>query len=453
MAQGILGLGSSGSVDLNQDLIDKLKETESNAYLKPISTDIEETQAEIDATDEVATKISELLQIIDSFDLYSSGTNVFDEVSATTSGSSVNFSASDTSNINPGTISVSVTQLAQKDVYQSDIIADPTAIIGAGTLSITVGGTQYDYDTTDMSYEDLVTQLNYNSNLDASLEQVGDNSYRLILKSSGTGLENAITITQDVDAINLVNEDVNGNNINHVVEAQNLLATIDGTDYDLSSNKVTLQNGLSITAVDEGDSSISVERDDTLIVDRITQIATTYNELVNLVSSYTTGDEENSAVISDSSTLRSIMSDIKDVFYDSYGLADEENAFIYGISFNKNGQMEVDTAALSDAVTNNYDDLKELFVGYAEKEGIGTRLSSYLDDLDSLNGTLTTFQDKLSGRLSDLNDSLDDETERIDTKYQQLADQFAQYTVIISQMENSFKSLQLIMDMQTSNNS
>jgi flagellar hook-associated protein 2 len=181
-------------------------------------------------------------------------------------------------------------------------------------------------------------------------------------------------------------------------------------------------------------------------------MATAYNELVDLVDSYTIGDEDNAAVISDSSTLRSIMSDIKSMFYDSYGLEDEENAFVYGISFNKNGQMEVDTAELSDAVTNNYDDLKELFVGYAEKEGIGTRLSSYLDDLDSLDGTLTSFQDKLSDKLSDLNDNLEDETDRIDTKYQQLADQFAQYTVIISQMENSFKSLQLIMDMETSSN-
>lgn len=444
MAQGILGLGSSGSVDLNQDLIDQLKEAESTAYIDPISGDIEDTQAEIEATDEVATKISELLGIMEKFDLYTSGTNVFDEVSATTSGSSVSFAASDTSNINPGTISVTVDQLAQKDVYQSDIITDKTAAIGAGTLTISVGSTDYDFDTTDMTYEDLVTQLNYNSKLDASIEQVGDDSYRLILKSTETGLSNSISISQDIANLNL------SDTTNHVVEAQNMKAAIDGTDYDLSSNKLTLQNGLSITAIEQGTSSISIARDDTLIVDQITQMATAYNELVDLVDSYTIGDEDNSAVISDSNTLRSIMSDIKSMFYDSYGLEDEENAFVYGISFNKNGQMEVNTAELSDAVTNSYDDLKELFVGYAEKEGIGTRLSSYLDDLDSLDGTLTSFQDKLSDKLSDLNDNLDEETERLDTKYQQLADQFAQYTVIISQMENSFKSLQLIMDMETS---
>ena len=41
----------------------------------------------------------------------------------------------------------------------------------------------------------------------------------------------------------------------------------------------------------------------------------------------------------------------------------------YGISFDTDGYMQIDTSELAEAVTNNYDDLKELFVGYAEKRG------------------------------------------------------------------------------------
>jgi len=446
MADGILGLGSSGSVDLNQELIDKLKEAESSAYLDPITESIEETQAEIDATEEIATKIADLQEIMDGFDLYTTDTNVFDEVAATTSGSSVSFSAADTANIDPGTITVDVEQLAQKDVYQSDEISSKDALIGAGSLTISVGEgddkTDYTFEITDdMTYEDLVTSMNYKSKLNASIEQVSDDSYRFVLKSTETGLSNKISITADNEKLNFSADG------NHVVEAQNFKATIDGTDYNLSSNKLTLQNGLSITAVEEGESSISIERDDTSIVDQVSQMATAYNELIDLIDSYTSGDEENAAVISDSSTLRSITSDIKDMFYDSYGLDDEEYAFSYGISFSSSGEMEVDTTVLSDAIVNNYDDVKELFVGYADKEGIGTKLSSYLDDLDSLDGTLTAFQDKLSDSLSDLNEDYEDETETIDSKYEDLATQFAAYTVIITEMENSFSSLEILMNL------
>ncbi|XOB60737.1 flagellar filament capping protein FliD [Campylobacterota bacterium DY0563] len=447
MADGILGLGSSGSVDLNQDLINKLKESETNAYIAPIEKNIEESEATIEAVNEISAKIDEFLSVIEGFDLYNTSTNVFDEVSATTTGTAVSFNAADTSNINPGTIAVTVDQLATKDVYQSDIITDTSATMDSGILSITLGSSTYDFDTTDKTYEEIVTQINYNSSIEASLEQVGDNSYRMIIKSVETGLDNAITIGQTGD-LNLGYD----NDLNHVVSAQNMKAKIDGVDYNLSSNKVTMENGLIITASEKGDASISIERDDTYVIEQINKIATVYNELVELVDSYTKGSEDSPALISDSSTLRGIVGDIKNMFYDTYGLSDEENAFVYGISFNKDGRMEIDAGDLSKALTDNYDDLKELFIGYAEKEGIGTRITAYLDDLDSLDGIMTTYEERLSKQLKDLNDSQEEETERIDTKYQQLASQFAAYTVIITQMENSFSSLKLIMNMDKNDN-
>ena len=98
MASGILGLGSSGSVDLSSELITKLKTAESTSILDPITTQKENTQAQIDATDEIQTKILELLEISKIFDLYTSDTNVFDEITASTTGTSATFDATDTSN-------------------------------------------------------------------------------------------------------------------------------------------------------------------------------------------------------------------------------------------------------------------------------------------------------------------------------------------------------------------
>ena len=97
MADGILGLGSSGSVDLSSELITKLKTAESKSVLDPITTNKEDTQAELDALAEIQTMVSDLLDLVDDFDLYTSGTNIFDEITATTSGTSVTFDAADTS--------------------------------------------------------------------------------------------------------------------------------------------------------------------------------------------------------------------------------------------------------------------------------------------------------------------------------------------------------------------
>lgn len=444
MADGILGLGSSTSgVSLDQSIIDDLKVAETAAYLDPITADIEETDAEIVALDEISAKLTEILEVVELFDLYSTDTNVFDAIVATTAGDSATFDAADTSDLNPGTISVSVTQLAQKDVYQSDIISDSETTMDSGTLTITIGETTTDYDTTDLTYEDFLTNLSYNSSLDVSLEQVNDEEYRLVIKSAESGLENAITITQSGD-LDLGYDDTSS----HVLSAQNFEGTIDGIEYDRSSNKVTMGNGLIISAVEEGDSSISIEKDDSYILEQVELIATIYNELVDLVASYTQydDDEDTLAVISDSSTIDLIMSDIKYMFFDNYGLDDEDNALVYGISFDSDGYMEIDDSIFSDALTDNYEDLKEIFVGYAEKEGIGTRLTSYLDALDGYDGTITTYEDKLDDEVDSLEEEYEEESERLDDKYASMSAQFAAYTVIISQMESDFAALEAIID-------
>lgn len=444
MADGILGLGSSTSgVSLDQSIIDDLKAAEEVAYLDPITTDIEETNAEIDALDDISSKLTEILDVVELFDLYSSDTNVFDEVVATTSGDSATFDAADTSSLNPGTINVSVSQLAQKDVYQSDIISDTEATMDSGVLTITIADTTTEYDTTGLTYDDLLTELSYNSSLDVSLEQVSDEEYRLVIKSAESGLENAITISQSGD-LELGYDNVD----NHVLTSQNFQGSIDGIDYDRSSNKITMGNGLIISAIEEGDSSISIEKDDSYILEQVELIATIYNELVDLVDSYTRydDDEESLAVISDSSTIDSIMSDIKYMFFDDYGLDDENNILAFGLSFDSDGYMEIDDSTFSDALTDNYDDLKEIFVGYAEKEGIGTRLSSYLDALDGYDGTITTYEDKLDDSVDSLEEEYEEESERLDEKYALMAQQFADYTVIISQMESDFAALDAIIN-------
>ena len=446
MADGILGLGSSGSVDLSSELITKLKTAESKSVLDPITTNKEDTQAELDALTEIQTMVSDLLDLVDDFDLYTSGTNIFDEITATTSGTSVSFDAADTSKLNPGTISVTVDKLAQKDVYQSNTISDITSTItNGGTLSITVGDTTYDFDTTGKSYEDLVEEMSYYSKLDVNLEKVNNTDYRMIVKGTESGTANAVTISQS-GTTNLGFNDTG----NHVLTAQNMEAKIDGVDYDVSSNKLTMESGLIIQAVSTGDSSISMERDTSTIVTRIEDIATKYNDLVDLIDSYTLGDEDTAATISDSSTLKSMMSGIKEILFDSYGLNNEESMFKYGISFDSDGYMNVNTTTLTTAVTDNYDDLRELFVGYAEKEGLGTRLKTYLDSLDSSTGLLTTYEDRLNTYIDTLSDDYDTASEKLDEKYTAMSAQFAAYTVLITQMENAFSSLKLLIDSNTS---
>ncbi len=447
MAIGILGLGSDGSSGLSSELLQSLEETETAAIIDPITASIEEVEAEIVIEEEIEAMVVELLELVETFDLFSDETGAFDDIVATTNGESVNFDAADTTSLEEGIIRVNIDQLAQKDVFQSEIISDMEETF-TGTIEFKIGEEDPStYDFTDFTYEEIVEELNYYSAITVALEEVSDAQYRMVFKSTNSGEDNKISISSD-DMTSSDGTSVSfgfTNDGNHVLEAQNMLATVDGIDYDLSSNQITLSTGLYISAVSTGESSITLSRDDTTIVTSIENIAIKYNELVDLVDSNIYGDEDVAAIISDSTTLKTVMSDIKNIFFDSYGLEDEENIFIYGMSFDSDGYMEVDSDELSSMLTSNYDDLKELFVGYAEKEGIGTRLKTYLDSLDGYDGMLSAYADKLDDRVDTLEEDKEEAIEKLDDKYSTMATQFADYTVIITQMELAFDSLEAIM--------
>ncbi|MCK5294227.1 MAG: flagellar filament capping protein FliD, partial [Arcobacteraceae bacterium] len=231
-----------------------------------------------------------------------------------------------------------------------------------------------------------------------------------------------------------------------VLTAQNMEAQVDGIDYDVSSNTITIQGNLTMTAIETGTSTISVQQDDSTIMPTLEDFVTTYNELVTLVD-----DELYSAdsPIEDLGSLRMMMGSIKDMLFDSYGDTDEENIFNYGFSLDETGYMSLDAEIFGAAVSNNFDNLKELFIGKAEDEGLGTALKSYLDGLDSYDGLLSSYGERMADRKTTLEEDKEEAQTALDSKYSLMSLQFASYTAIITQMENSFGGMKMMMDQST----
>ena len=238
---------TGGASSLNGELIQKLYDAESESRVNPLTTRLELIDTEATVISDINTKINELISTVGSFDLYTSGTNAFEQVTATANGTSALFDAADVSALKEGTTTVDIQQLAQKDVYQTSKFSDSTSLITGGQDSgdqITVNGTNF--TTVGKSYDDLVTDINNSGLFYASVEQVSDTESRLVIKSKDVGEENALIITQtDVD---LGLEDTSGvdefgnpdgSNANHILHAQNMKATVDGVAYDVSSNTIT----------------------------------------------------------------------------------------------------------------------------------------------------------------------------------------------------------------------
>ncbi|MBD3829963.1 MAG: flagellar filament capping protein FliD [Arcobacter sp.] len=448
MAEGILGLGSGQASALNSDLIEKLKTAERKSTVEPYETKLENITKEREIFASIETKVSELLEAIKPFDLFvTGGVTAFEQKSATTSGDSVTFDAADVKSLNKGFTSVEVTQLAQKDVYQSNTFNAATKDTAINQGDLVINGQTF--DTTNKTYEQLATEITAKTGMNAAVDQVGSDSYRLVIKSEDTGIDNKLTISGAASqALGYTTDGTVINSANHILEAKNLIAKVDGVTYDVASNSITV-DGLKITANKEGTSTINVVEDTTEVETQMQNFLTKYNELVALIDSEAYNEDSK---IADKSGIRDIVNQVKTKFFGSYGENSDKSVFNFGIELAKDGGLSLDNKKFNEAVQNDIAGLKDLFLGSAENKGLGTLLKETLDEMKFSGGLLNTYETSMTSREKTLNDEKDKAEEALNKKYELLALQFSSYGAIINQMEASFSGLKMLIQQSTSGN-
>jgi len=520
MADGILGLGTGQASTLNEELLEKLKTAERKSTIEPIETSLSNWDLESVKVEEIKLYTQDLLEAIKPFDLFvTSGANAFESKSATTTGESAIFDAVDAGSLNTGTTNIDISQLAQRDVYQTSTFNDKEAVVSntPGTM-ITINGVEF--STFNKSYQDLADNINVNSKFNASVETIGTDSFRLVIKSENSGVDNALSISEtgvdlglnefvsdttiasgtvptagltltlngtdfttdgvenysefisridsdgafdasidedgkvsikrsDGTPLEVTNDDLGLNikNNNHTLIAQNMQAKIDGVDYDVSSNLITIDGGLKITAVKTGESSISIEKDTTNISTLFSNFIDKYNALLTTIDGELYSSDSS---IDDKSTLRTMLTEIKDKMFGTYGENSDLSLFNYGLSLDEYGAISMDEATFNTAISDDFANLKDLFIGTAENEGFGTQLKTLVDNMDGYDGLITAYEDNLDAKKTALESDLEEATEDLDSKYAQLAQQFADYGTIITNFNSQFASLEMMIAESTS---
>jgi flagellar hook-associated protein 2 len=450
MADGILGLGTGQATTLNSELIEKLKTAERKSTVEPIETKITKITTEKETFSSIETKVSALLDAIKPFDLFiSGGITAFEQKSATTSGDSVTFDAADTKALSKGTTTVEVSKLAQKDVYQSNAVTAATKDATMSSLGdLVINGTTF--TTEGKTYKQLADEITAKSGMNASIEQVGSDSFRLVIKSEDSGIANKLTISGAASqAFGFTTDGTTVNSTSHILTAEDMVAKVDGVEYNVSSNSLTV-DGLKITANKIGTSSINVVEDNTQLETQMNTFITKYNELVALVDKES---QSSDSALGDKASIRSMLSQIKNKLFDSYGqTGDKKSVFNFGIELDKYGSLSLDSKKFNAAVQNDIAGLKDLFVGTADKKGFGTTLKETLDSMTFTGGALDTYEKAMLKRETTLNTEKDKAQTTLDNKYKQLALQFSAYGTIITQMESSFSGLKMLIQQSTASN-
>ncbi|MDK2062656.1 flagellar filament capping protein FliD [Aliarcobacter butzleri] len=447
---GVLGLGSSGSTGLNEALIEKLKEADKAATVTPLEKKLEKFTTEKEVVTNIQTKVNELLSAVKVFSLnQTTGANAFQQKSANVTGDGVTFDSDDLSALKAGSLNVKVEKLAQKDVWQSKQFVDVNgkaiskdSLVNQGTLKI--NGTPI--NTANKSYSDLVTEINKIDGVQGSLVEDSTGKFRLSIKSSETGESNKInfsgTAADELFNINETNAEILKKY--HVLEAQDMKMKVDGVDYSGSSNTITI-DGLKITASKStGESTINIEDDNSNLKTQMQAFVTAYNTLNTLISGEVYSTDSS---LGDKASIRNVMSQLKEQLF-SQGNSDK-TMFSYGFSFDsKTGNLLLDSTTFDKAVKSDKQGLQNLFVGVAEKKGIATTLDELISN-SGINKDLIDYESNMLSRQTKLTEQKDKAQEALDAKYKSMAQQFAAYTTIITQMENSFSGLKMLIQQST----
>ncbi|MCG3703001.1 flagellar filament capping protein FliD [Aliarcobacter butzleri] len=437
---GVLGLGSSGSTSLNSELIEKLKEADKASSVTPLEEKLEKFTTEKEVVANIQTKVSELLSAVKVFSLnQTTGTNAFQQKSANVTGDGVSFDADDLSALKNGSLSVKVEKLAQKDVWQSEQFDKDKLNIpltDLGNLTLKLGDKTFGpIETEGKTYKEIISAINKLDGMQASLVQDSNGDFRLSIKSTETGAKNKIEFGGTASS---------HFGFTNVLPAQDMKMKVDGVDYSGSSNTITI-DGLKITATKStGESTINIEDDNSNIKTQMQAFVTAYNTLNTLISDEVYNADSS---LGDKSAIRDIMSQLKNELFGT-GNGDK-TIFSYGLSFDSsNGNLVLSSTEFDNAIKNDKEGLKNLFVGVAEKKGIGTTLDELISN-SGINKSLIDYESNMLSRQTKLTEQRDAAQEALDAKYELMAQQFAAYTTIITQMENSFSGLKMLIQQST----
>lgn len=431
MAFGSLSSLGFGSGVLTQETIDKLKEAEQQARVNPYTTKIEENTTKQKDLTEIKTKLSTFQSAVSSL----GDATAFAKrkvVASITDNPPASLTA--TSGVALQSMNINVTQLAQKDVYQSKGLANDTGIINANLTSATnltffSKGKEYtvtiDKNTT---YSDLVDKINSatGGEIVAKMVNTGekDTPYRLTLTSKETGEDSAISfypgakdsngkyvvdsnatevfksLGWNLDETALNDKDFDpatskkgvgiiddAENPLHIQQAQNANFTMDGIKMTRSSNTITdIGVGITLTLNKTGEINFDIQQDSESITQAMQEMVDAYNDLVLNLNAATDYNSETGTKgsLQGVTEVNSIRSSIVSILFQSQsvdGTVEDANGNKvsskvmlslqdYGLSMTESGTLNFDSSAFESKVKEDTAMAESFFSGITQYKNI-----------------------------------------------------------------------------------
>ncbi|EMX9857187.1 flagellar filament capping protein FliD [Campylobacter upsaliensis] len=448
MALGTLSSLGFASGVLTQETIDKLKKAEEAGRVEPYKKKVEENAAKQKDLTEIKTKLLAFQTAVSSlgdataFAARKVSSSIKDNPAA---------SLSADAGVALQSMKVNVTQLAEKDVYQSKALTTDTGLVNANLnnevkLTFFQNGKEYSVTIDNKTtFKDLADKISTASdgNIVAKIINTGEkpDGYRLSLTSKETGEENAISFypggkdkdgkyTENNDAKEIfkklgwelddqtkpndVDKDKKGYGIkdqaNHLKKAQNAEFTMDGIKMVRPSNTITdIGVGLTLTLNKTGEVNFEVQQDTEAVTKAMEDLVNAYNDLVANLNASTDFNSETGmkGTLQGVSEVNSIRSTLISALFDSVpveGVVKDKN----GNDMNATVMLSMQDFGLKISESGNLSFIKSDFekkmkedISFAE--GFFAGITKY-KDIDHAGETVETGKGKIEDKEFGLGD-------------------------------------------------
>lgn len=438
----ISALGVGSGLDLT-GLLDQLESAE-RKRLEPLALQRQGHKAKISAFGRLESALTQFQSAAAKL----SSPDAFATMKSTVSGEAA--TAATGADSMPGTYQISITDKARGYSIATAGVADRSADLGAGTISVSLAnGDVLDVDIAagDSSLEDIRDAINAaDGGVAASIvNDGGAQPYRLVLASSDTGTEAAITAVDFGALGGSLSLDAGTE-----VTAANAQLTVNGIGIQSQSNTVEgAIQGVTLNLVETGDITLEINQDSEAIKTAVTSFVSSYNNLQKTIDSLTGYDQDTgtAGTLLGNSTLRSVDSRLRVAM----GTAEEGGAFSIlsdlGISRELDGTLSLDSDAFDGLLAGNSDDLAAFFAGDGEGDGFAGRIDSVLETMVEDKGLLDNATSGLETSIEALERRYERAEVTIASTIERYRKQFGQLDAMVANMNSMSSYLSQQFDM------
>jgi flagellar hook-associated protein 2 len=381
----ITSLGAGSGLDLNS-LLDQLVEAARAPKESLLNLQEAQLQAKLSAYGSFKSGLSSFQDALSGLQAASD----FRKTSASSSNSAI-FTATSSGSAAPGSYSIEVSNLAQAHRVASAAFDSTTDTVGTGELTFRFGTYNSGGNTFTANAEKAIGSVTIdssNSSLQGIRDAVNDadigvtasivndgTGYRLLFKSDDSGAANSleITVSDTTDGNNLDNAGLSqlaydptatlgaGKNLTQTAEAQDAEFSIDGLSMTRSSNTVSgAIEGVTLQLTGEtsgAPATLTVAQDISGIKSSVSSFVDAYNTLaatLDALAGYDSTTEQGGILMGDglvsgaTRQIHAILTSAVSGLTGSY-----TSLYKLGISFQRDGTLELDASTLSAALADD----------------------------------------------------------------------------------------------------